>query len=102
MPARRSVAAIVLAVCLPTAALAEEWFEAYRAGLKALAAGQSARAVSMLEFAAGQRPAPGRNVVTYGTNVEREYYPYLRLAEAYLQLKDAEGARSALKRSETW
>jgi hypothetical protein len=84
------------------AAPAAEWFEAYRDGVNALAEGQPMRAVTLLEFAAGQRPRPGRNVVTYGTNVEPRYYPYLRLAQAYLQVHDLAGARSALSRSEKW
>src|SRR6185503_6236500 len=71
-------------------------------GLVALARGQAARAAERLERAAVLHPEPGRNVVTYGTNVEARYYPYLRLAEAYLALQDLEGARSALRRSETW
>jgi hypothetical protein len=83
-------------------ARAEEWHEAYRNGVNALARGQGARAVELLERAAAQRPQPGRNVVTYGTNVEERYYPYLRLAEAHLLLRNLEGARSALKRSESW
>jgi len=81
---------------------AQEWHESYREGLKALSQGQPQRAVSLLEQAAGKRPQPGRNVVTYGTNVEPRYYPYLHLAEAYLQLRDLPGALSALKRSEKW
>lgn len=43
---------------------AQEWHEAYRDGVKALAQGQPARAVSLLEYAAGRRPQPGRDVVT--------------------------------------
>jgi hypothetical protein len=81
---------------------AQEWHESYRAGVKALAAGQPLRAVSLLEDAVSRRPQPGRNVITYGTNVEPRYYPYLRLAEAYLRLNDLAGARSALQRSERW
>src|SRR5947209_7315388 len=90
----------VLGVASP--AVAEEWHEAYRAGVKALDQNQASRAVGLIEYAVSQRPRPGRNVVTYGTNVEREYFPYLRLVQAYLQLHDFAGARSALKRSETW
>jgi hypothetical protein len=81
---------------------AQEWHESYRAGVKALADGQAARAVSLLEHAVSLRAQPGRNVITYGTNVEPRYYPYLQLAEAYLRLKDAAGLRSALQRSERW
>jgi hypothetical protein len=81
---------------------AQEWHESYRNGVRALAEGQAQRAVSLLEDAVSRRPQPGRNVITYGTNVEARYYPYLRLAEAYLRLNDLHGARSALKRSENW
>ena len=83
-------------------AAAAEWHEAYRDGVAALAQGQPLRAVTLLEYAASQRPQPGRNVVTYGTNVEARYYPYLRLAEAYLQVHDLAGARSAVERSTRW
>jgi protein kinase-like protein/PEGA domain-containing protein len=83
-------------------ATAAEWHEAYRDGVNALAQGQPMRAVALLEYAASQRPRPGRNIVTYGTNVESRYYPYLRLAEAYLQVHDLAGARSAVSRSEKW
>src|SRR6185436_5791426 len=92
---------VLLAMGAPFAG-AQEWHEAYRDGLKALAQNQPARAVGLLEYAVSQRPRPGRDVVTYGTNVERQYYPYLKLAEAYIKVHDIAGARSALKRSETW
>jgi hypothetical protein len=98
----RVLAALGLSLALATGAGAEEWYEAYRNGVKALAQGQAQRAVPLIEFAASQRPQPGRDVLTYGTNVERQYYPYLRLTEAYLQMKDLAGARSALRRSERW
>src|SRR6266568_4995911 len=93
---------LVLLALVAILARAEEWHEAYRNGVNALARGQGERAVELLERAAAQRPQPGRNVVTYGTNVEERYYPYLRLAEAYLLLRNLEGARSSLKRSESW
>ena len=83
-------------------AAAAEWHEAYRDGVNALTQGQPMRAVTLLEYAASQRPQPGRNVVTYGTNVEAQYYPYLRLAQAYLQVRDLAGARSAINRSAKW
>ena len=84
------------------AARAQEWHDSYRDGVKALAQGQPARAVDLLEAAAAQRPQPGRNVITYGTNVVERYHPYLRLAEAHLALRDVAAARAALRRSETW
>ena len=99
--ARAVLTALVL-VAGASAASAQEWHEAYRDGVKALAQGQPQRAVALLEYAAGQRPQPGRDVVTYGTNVERQYYPYVHLTEAYLQIKDLAGARSALARADKW
>jgi Protein kinase domain/PEGA domain/Tetratricopeptide repeat len=104
MVPRRALLVLLIVPVLASAAPAhaQEWHEAYRNGVRALAQGQPERAVSLLEYAASQRPQPGRDVVTYGTNVERQYYPYLKLAEAYLQLHDLAGARTALKRSETW
>jgi hypothetical protein len=89
-------------LALSATARAEEWHEAYHDGVAALARGQSARAVERLERAAALRPEPGRNVITYGTNIEARYHPYLRLAEAYLLQRNLEGARSALSRSESW
>jgi hypothetical protein len=104
---RRNTTPWVLSLLLVLAAgaapaSAQEWHEAYRDGVRALSQGQAARAVSLLEYAVSRRPQPGRDIVTYGTNVERQYYPYVKLADAYLQLQNLEGARSASKRSETW
>jgi hypothetical protein len=99
LPARWLALALTLA---GAPLLAQEWHESYRAGVRALAEGQPLRAVSLLEQAVSQRPQPGRNVITYGTNVEPRYYPYLRLAEAYLRLGDLRGARSAIERSARW
>ena len=99
---RSAAAALALIVAVASTAPAAEWHEAYRDGVKALAQGQPARAVGLLEQAIAQRPEPGRNVITYGTNVVERYYPYLRLAEARLALHDPAGARSALERSEKW
>jgi tetratricopeptide (TPR) repeat protein len=79
---------------------AEEWYDAYSVGLEALKQRQGARAVEALKRALKLRPEPGNNVVTYGTNKIDRYYPYLRLAEAYLLIDDPEAARGALKRSE--
>src|SRR6185436_13139689 len=100
--ARLTAAPLLALLAGAGAAPAAEWHEAYRDGMNALAQGQPQRAVTLLEYAASQRPRPGRNVITYGTNVEARYYPYLHLAEAYLQVSDLAGARSAVSRSEKW
>jgi hypothetical protein len=83
-------------------ASAEEWHEAYRAGVQALARGDREQAVASLLRAIAGRPEPGRNVVTYGTNIEPRYFPYLRLAEAYLALEKLEAARQTLEASAAW
>jgi hypothetical protein len=99
-PARRAAAARALSLLLIAApAAAEEWHEAYRAGLAALERGEHAVAAERLRRAIALRPEPGRNVVTYGTNVEPRYYPYLRLAEACLALGQLDAAREALATS---
>src|SRR5712692_4403163 len=92
--------ALALVLLSPLLA-AKEWYDAYNAGLEALNQRQGAKAVEALRRALKLRPEPGNNVVTYGTNKIDRYYPYLRLAEAYLLTDDPEAARGALKRSET-
>ncbi|HXB54062.1 MAG TPA: hypothetical protein VN461_04715 [Vicinamibacteria bacterium] len=87
-------------VLLSSLVAAEEWYDAYTAGVEALKQRQGPRAVEALKRALKLRPEPGNNVVTYGTNKIDRYYPYLRLAEAYLLTDDPEAARGALKRSE--
>ena len=63
MFARRNLASLLASLVVLTAgaapAQAQEWHEAYRDGVKALAQGQPARAVSLLEYAAGRRSQPG-------------------------------------------
>jgi hypothetical protein len=86
----------------PGPAVAEEWHEAYRSGLTALARGDNARGADALRRAIALRPEPGRNLVTYGTNLEPRYFPYLRLAEACLALGQFEAARDALRQSASW
>jgi hypothetical protein len=94
-------AALVLASALlvSAAAGAQEWDESYRSGLAALAQGDHARAVAAFKRAIALRPEPGRNILTYGTNVEPRYFPYLHLAEAYVGLGQLEAAREALDKS---
>ena len=100
---RRRIAAVVLGVLLVArVASAEEWHEAYRAGVQALARRDYQRAAGSLRRAINLRPEPGRNVLTYGTNVEPRYFPYLRLAEAYLALGELGPARETLEASATW
>ena len=99
----RAAAALLLLLVAPARpAAAEEWYEAYQAGLAALKRGDNAGAAERLRRAIALRPEPGRNLVTYGTNVEARYFPYLRLAEASLALGQLDAARQALEASATW
>jgi hypothetical protein len=99
---RRLICLVALLAGPAGSADAQEWYESYGDGVKALSHGQAARAVPLLEAAAARRPQPGRNVITYGTNVVERYHPYLRLAEAHLALRDVASARAALRRSEAF
>jgi hypothetical protein len=90
---------LALGVLWPRVALAQEWYELYASGVEALRDGQAGKAADLLRRAVRKRPEPGVAVPTYGTNFEPRYFPYLRLAEAYLQLEAAEEARKALETS---
>jgi len=95
------LAALLFALgCLvPRAASAQQWHELYADGVAALRDGRAERAVGLLRRAIEKRPQPGVRVPTYGTNFEPRYFPYLRLAEAYLLLGAAEKAGDVLKTS---
>ena len=100
---RAPAAAIAVAVLLVSAAArAQDWDEAYRTGVTALARGDNGRAAEAFRRAIALHPEPGRNIPTYGTNIEARYFPYLRLAEACLALEQLEAAREALERSASW
>jgi serine/threonine-protein kinase len=94
-----SLLGALLAALLVLPAWGQEWHDAYRQGLKALAQGRHAQAVEQFERAVVKRPQPGVNVVTYGTNVEEHYFPYLRLASAYLAVGRPDAAGAALRLS---
>ena len=99
---RAALAALAAFLLAPAPICAQEWHESYRAGVAALQRGDAARAVEALRRAIALRPEPGRNVVTYGTNVEPRYFPYLRLADAYVTLGQLEAARETLEASASW
>ena len=99
---KRWAVAVFCGLLLAQPAAAEEWHEAYRAGLSALESGDHLQAAERLRRAIALRARPGRNVVIYGTNVEPRYYPYLHLAEALLALGQLDAAREALAASASW
>jgi hypothetical protein len=76
--------------------MAQEWYELYANGERALRSNQPQRAADLLQRAIQRRPQPGLNVPTYGTNFEPRYFPYLRLAEAQLRLEAFEDALRTL------
>jgi len=90
---------LALACLAPRSASAQQWHELYNGGVAALRDGQARRAVDLLQRAIEKRPQPGVRVPTYGTNFEPQYFPYLRLAEAYLLLGAGEDAAEVLKTS---
>lgn len=99
--ARTPLIPLALGLLLAARGLAaEEWYDAYASGLEALRQKQGARAVEAFKRALKLRREPGTHVITYGTNKLERYFPYLRLAEAYLLVEDREAARGALRRSE--
>ena len=81
---------------LPSMTAAQEWHELYSDGVAALRNGQAQEAVGLLARAVEERPEPGVLVTTYGTNFVPQYFPYLRLAEAYLLLDAVEDAAETL------
>jgi hypothetical protein len=93
------VAGLLAGFLAPGPASAQQWHELYADGLVALRNGQAERAVDLLRRAIEKRPQPGVRVPTYGTNFEPRYFPYLRLAEAYLLLGAAEDAAEVLQTS---
>jgi hypothetical protein len=79
--------------------MAQEWYELYANGERALRNNQPQRAADLLQRAIQRRPQPGLAVPTYGTNFEPRYFPYLRLAEAYLRTEAFEEALKTLETS---
>jgi hypothetical protein len=95
---RAWIVALFLALggLLPSMSAAQEWHEHYSDGVAALRSGQAREAVGLLARAIEERPEPGVLVPTYGTNFVPQYFPYLRLAEAYLLLDAVEDAAETL------
>ena len=90
---------LVLGCLVPAPAMAQEWYELYANGERALRSNQPQRAADLLQRAIQRRPQPGLDVPTYGTNFEPRYFPYLRLAEAYLRTEAFEEALKTLETS---
>lgn len=96
---RLATGLLLLGGLTPATAHPQEWHELYADGQRALRNGQSERAAVLLRRAIQKRPQPGVSVPTYGTNFEPQYFPYLRLAEAYLRLGAYDEALKTLETS---
>lgn len=72
------------------------WFEHYDDGVKALEERRYSVAISELEAAVSQRPDAKKKAKTYGVQFI-EYYPYLHLTRAYINLGDIVNARKNLQ-----
>ena len=94
-----AVVLLALGCLVPAPAMAQEWYELYANGERALRSNQPQRAADLLQRAIQRRPQPGLAVPTYGTNFEPRYFPYLRLAEAYLRTEAFEEALKILETS---
>ena len=91
-----AVVLLILGCLVPAPAMAQEWYELYANGERALRSNQPQRAADLLQRAIQRRAQPGLNVPTYGTNFEPRYFPYLRLAEAQFRLEAFEEALKTL------
>ncbi len=92
--------AAALFLGLPPTAVAQQWFDSYARGLRALREGRATEAIEHLERATRRRAEPGESLLTYGTNRLDHYHPYLKLAEARLAAGQLDAARSDLARSD--
>ena len=97
---RPAVALVWALVTVPV--FGADWFDAYEKGVQALARRDAPQAVKHLEAAVQDRPEPGTNILTYGTNRIGRYYPYLRLAEAHLLAGSLEKALAVLEVSDSF
>jgi len=99
---RRGVLAALIGLLAVAPLVAQEWHDAYQQGLEELRRGRVSRAAALLEIATRQKPQPGRDVLTYGTNSIPVYTPWVYLAEARLLSGDLDGAEKALARSDSF
>ena len=97
------ISRVVLAgMALPIGAsvlLAAAWYVDYNNALRALKAGQHAKAAVLLEKAIALRSEPSKRVLTYGQRYV-EYYPYFYLGKCYVALRDGARARQRFETSQ--
>jgi tetratricopeptide (TPR) repeat protein len=71
---------------------AAKWYENYQQAEYLMEREEWATAIELLKKAIDEEPDPGEHKRTYGVRFI-EYYPYLKLGEAYLEIGDSENAR---------
>jgi len=76
-----------------------KWYEAWQQGEIHRSQGAWAQALSAYRQAAQLHPKPEKRTITYGTNTLNDYYPYQRMAECHLQLKQLAQADAAFTQS---
>src|SRR5512136_37428 len=86
------VACFVVVIIASSAVSAARWYEDYQAAEKALKQEDWTTAIDLLKKTIEKEPESGKRKRTYGTN-SIEYYPYLKLGQAYLKTGDRENAR---------
>ena len=79
--------------------LASAWYVDYNNALRALKAGQHAKATVLFEKAVASRSEPSKRVRTYGQRYV-EYYPYFYLGKCYAALRDGARARQRFETSQ--
>mgnify|MGYP001333885078 CR=1 FL=1 len=87
-----AVACFAVVILASSAVSAARWYEDYQAAEKALKQEDWTTAIDLLKKAIEKEPESGKRKRTYGTN-SIEYYPYLKLGQAYLKTGDRENAR---------
>ena len=89
----------VLLGCAVSPASAKRWYEYYRDAEKAAKSGKWQEAVGLLEKALGSEPHSAKGKWAYGTT-KIDYYPYVKLGQAYLALDDLAAARENCEREQ--
>ncbi len=87
-------APLLLAQSQPT------FYAAWEDGQEAERQGQWRAALAAYQRAAALRPVPAAQVIIYGNNLLKGYYPYTRMARCHLELGELEAAEAQLARAE--
>ncbi|HET6330115.1 MAG TPA: serine/threonine-protein kinase [Holophagaceae bacterium] len=88
-------------LALPLLAQSQSTFyAAFEDGQELEAKGDWRGALAAYQRAAALRPSPSSQVITYGNNLLKDYYPYVRMARCHLELGELEAAEAQLARAQ--